>query len=569
MADMGLKCREAATPASDAEETEVLVMESTEVKAAKRESSHRRVRIALGAVALGSCLALIVHSLGREMADAGILRVTTWNIAAVNNNPFEYWITHADADYAALMENVQKFIDAPEGRDVPVSQVFTEESWQDLKSLMVSEGWKGIAETEAVWRDDYSSRKIISAFLKDAKLGEKRLASMPDRVTNTISTADQGPVYRPTVINCFEGDLGTLKKWWKEWKTFMFNRTFKLQGGEGTVTRPVEMLLKIKRSKYPALTAEEEAISVPLQTLAQAIFDAVLVHIVNSVSAGAKWQVLRSQMCDALNKKKGERTLQVLTSGYADSHILFLQETGSDFVTKSKETLLDGLYTTYSPAGLDGKRDQNSLILLRSDTFVSDTVTERTADVMAGFDKSVPVALGDLIVLTAADSLGRKYVLASFHGDTNGLATRPVLAEISKFANTLPDHTLIFGLDANTYEKGSSSKQDVLEFASDYVSRGYTSCWGDIPDPKNHTTFNARTFLQAQLQKAARSNEKISKGDKNPKDFIIFPKSALRVISTTKDNTGKHKYIEDMVFPTLAFPSDHGILSTTLQVIKK
>ena len=40
-------------------------------------------------------------------------------------------------------------------------------------------------------------------------------------------------------------------------------------------------------------------------------------------------------------------------------------------------------------------------------------------------------------------------------------------------------------------------------------------CWGDAPDPTKHTTYNARTFLQPQLQKAARSTEKASKGDKN------------------------------------------------------
>lgn len=35
------------------------------------------------------------------------LRVVTWNIAAVNNNPFEYWITHQSREYARLMHDVQ------------------------------------------------------------------------------------------------------------------------------------------------------------------------------------------------------------------------------------------------------------------------------------------------------------------------------------------------------------------------------------------------------------------------------------------------------------------------------
>ncbi|MGB0697747.1 MAG: hypothetical protein ACPGOY_19035, partial [Rhodospirillaceae bacterium] len=41
------------------------------------------------------------------------------------------------------------------------------------------------------------------------------------------------------------------------------------------------------------------------------------------------------------------------------------------------------------------------------------------------------VASGDLLVLTAAGKAGgRKYVLASFHGDTDGLATLPVLEAV-------------------------------------------------------------------------------------------------------------------------------------------
>ena len=35
-------------------------------------------------------------------------------------------------------------------------------------------------------------------------------------------------------------------------------------------------------------------------------------------------------------------------------------------------------------------------------------------------------------------------------------------------------------------------------------------------------------------------------------------------MTTTKDNTGSREYIENMVFPTLSFPSDHGITSTVL-----
>merc|ERR1719261_990710 len=163
---------------------------------------------------------------------------------------------------------------------------------------------------------------------------------------------------------------------------------------------------------------------------------------------------------------------------------------------------------------------------------------------MAAFDSSVPVAPGDLLLLSVDDVQGRSYLLASFHGDTNGLATLPVLAAVHAFASTKPDHSLLFGLDANTYTVGSSSKQGVAEFAAAFRTDGYSSCWGDEPDPTSATTFNARTYLQPQLQKAAKSDEKVSKGDKNPKDFILFPKKGFDVLKSHKDNTGERKYVE-------------------------
>mmetsp|Transcript_6680 Transcript_6680/g.20216 ORF Transcript_6680/g.20216 Transcript_6680/m.20216 type:complete len:467 (-) Transcript_6680:636-2036(-) len=464
------------------------------------------------------------------------------------------------------MADVQSFIDTPGDRDVPVHQIFSQQHFDELKQMMSQEGWD-VSGTEARWRDDFKDRRIITEFLKDPSLGDKRLASMPDRVTNTINTGDSGVLCRPAVINCYEGDLGNLRKWWHQWKGFMFNHTLRLADGSTDDVRPIQMLKPIKRSKYPALTPEEEAMSLPLQTLAQAIFDAILVHIVNSVSPNGRWQGLRQEMCDALNRHKDERTLTILASTYADADIVFLQESAVAFQQKAKaDPAIGSRYIVARSATFDKSRDQNSLVLLNKERFVESTIEDHTATVMSSFTTAVPVASGDLFVLSVADKRGERYLFASFHGDTNGLATKPVFAAVDQLARTMPDRTLIFGLDANTYEAVVPGKlQNVLDFAQDYFEKGYTSCWGDMPDPKNHTTYNARTYLQAQLQKAAKRSETATKGDKNPKDFIIFPKGTYKVLRTQKDNTGERRYVEDMVFPTLQFPSDHGVLSTTLE----
>merc|ERR1719168_502891 len=94
----------------------------------------------------------------------------------------------------------------------------------------------------------------------------------------------------------------------------------------------------------------------------------------------------------------------------------------------------------------------------------------------------------------------------------------PMLRQVYKY---LPTDRLIFGLDANTYEKNSSKTAHVLDFEKMYESLGYKSCWGKV-DPTRYTTYNARTYLQPQLNKAAQSTQLAEKGDRNPKDFILF-----------------------------------------------
>ena len=120
-------------------------------------------------------------------------------------------------------------------------------------------------------------------------------------------------------------------------------------------------------------------------------------------------------------------------------------------------------------------------------------------------------------------------------------------------------------MDANTYENPEKDQQGVTAFAEFFSAKNMNSCYGQKPNPKNYTTFCARTHLQPQLNKAASINDRDVKGDRNPKDFIVFFESDFTVVSTKKDNTGLGTYTENMVFPTLTFPSDHAITSTILR----
>ncbi len=145
------------------------------------------------------------------------------------------------------------------------------------------------------YADDFSKRPIISGFLQDVTLGKKRLASWPDRLTNTITLEEEAPatspaadasgssssggsrsgsgsgsgsgtsesgggdgdgggggggdgevraVCRPTVINCFDGDLPSQDVWFREWEKFMFATKLNAAG-----QRPCDLLSPIRRSK--------------------------------------------------------------------------------------------------------------------------------------------------------------------------------------------------------------------------------------------------------------------------------------------------------------------------------
>ena len=234
-----------------------------------------------------------------------LLRVATWNVAAVNNNPFEYWVTHPDPAYNKLMEGVQDFIDQPQDRDIPVHQVFSDEMAEQLFGDMAAHQVSYLDEVTALWKSDFRGRNIISGFLKDNAIGKKRLASMPDRITNTIRTSAGQDVMRPTVINYFSGEMGTFSQWWAAWRTFMFQSQVVLAcGGKHNGATPIlDLLEPISALKYPALSLEEERISIPLQVLALAIFDAILLHIISAVSEDA-WQGIRASLAHAFRINK-------------------------------------------------------------------------------------------------------------------------------------------------------------------------------------------------------------------------------------------------------------------------
>jgi len=379
-------------------------------------------------------------------------------------------------------------------------------------------------------------------------------------------------VFRPSVINNFEGDMSTTSAWWEHWKRFMFSTAITLRTKKGTVIqRPCQMLEKISKAKYPAITEEEERMSVPLQLLCQAIFDAIMVHCMNTISPNGSWQMVKARLCERLYRQKHRLTAKILADNYETVDVICLQEAAAVFVdvVKQYNFSLGNTHHMMLPERMDGKRDQNSFILLRKERFPADGVVEVTDKVVERLEGNIKLSDGDLFAIICRDVHENYYLVVSFHGDTDGRLTKPVVSAVNAAFDDgawPPGTNVILGLDANVYfeDKGKQTLAGLLELLS---SLNMTTCWGLQPDPHLcKTTCSARTFLQPQLNKAVRQKDLHQKGDMNPKDLVVFFDHQFEMAQKpTKDNTGKLHYIENTMFPTPDFPSDHGILTAVLQ----
>mmetsp|Transcript_48300 Transcript_48300/g.134891 ORF Transcript_48300/g.134891 Transcript_48300/m.134891 type:complete len:583 (+) Transcript_48300:98-1846(+) len=518
------------------------------------------------------------------------IAVLTWNLSAVNNNPFEYWLTYEDSAYLDLMMGVEYFLDQPGEDDVEVGEVFTNSMFEELKAILVKEAMDGLEEVEAMWHGGemrLKQRRIITEFVKDKSLGDKRLISMPDRVTNTVNVVTRKeskyqppPICRPSVMNNFEGDLSSTDVWWEQWRRFMFQDPLTVKNKEGiAVMRPVEMLTQISRNKYPAISEEEERLSVPLQILCLAIFDAIIVHLMNALSPEDSWQVVKSEICDKLYKGKNKRSAQILADRYAAVDVMCLQEVAAVFMDTFLKSTLPSTHAIVMPEMLDGKRDQNSVLILSRTSFVVESIREVTAELAQFLGEGHTLMDGDLVAVEVQRVKdGRQCLVVSFHGDTNGLLTVPMLTAVDRaLKERFVGHLCIFGLDANTYEKPDETKQGFTDCLWRISELGLTTCWGETPLVRScSTTCSARTSLQPQLNKAVCLADRVLNANMDPKDLIVFYRDQLvqvtpedmgegRQRNPLKDNTGRLEFKERTIFPTMEFPSDHGIVAVVLQ----
>jgi hypothetical protein len=554
------------------------------------------------------------------------LNVVSWNVSGVNRNPFEYRVHIAQnpslqQEYENLLQYVEETVvhipSSKEERDqIPkLANIFpyTEELFNEMIKMNII----GVEKAKQEWNEDFALR-TMAEFLTDKTLGEKRLISMPDRVTNTIDMYSTF-IYRPCVTNCYsEHDLRNKDQWWKLWKSFFFSK----RGGAHVPA--ATLLLPISRAKYPAITRSEEEASIALQILCLALYDCIILHIVNSYSDGipspitqmnrstsasssssstsspsntktksappGDWQKTRSLLAKSLIEDKVPRVAEILTRYSPGADVMFLQEASMHISGTLEAVFAEEFLLMSSSSG----RSQDSCILLRKNRCFDWYSAQDVTDLVVAKCK-VKISKGDLIVCQVPDRHQEdlEYILCSFHGDSNGISTIPVLEAVHLLCVEL-GAILILGMDANSHHQdrnnGDKESDDVLyvnTLREKITQYKMSSCWGGeenwLP-----TTFHARTFIQPQLQKAAARDVvenmaglqgvlELNKPslqdtemnyelvDIHPKDVICCYSRDFIPKKTLRDNTGKFKFESGICFPTTEFPSDHAVVSCVLE----
>jgi len=491
-----------------------------------------------------------------------ILKVMSWNIAGINNNPWEYYVCLDDKKYNDLMFYIESFL-TNNGNEIKVRSVLDSIDSDFFKKLQTLLGDK-CNDFDSLINDNVSQYLDLSIpdFLSNKFIGENRLISWPDRLLNTIDNDNGTYLYRPTVINYYQKTFESVSKWFSLWITFMDEIG-------------INILSKNVDNKYAKKYDGDNINFLLLNIIFLAIFDAILIFILFDIQSkhNIDWQKIKSNLYQILNKNKINRTVQIMNVQYADYDILFLQEVRNNLLDDVKQnnelkSFADKYHIIY-PKKLS-KNNQTSIICLKKSRFDATKVLDVSNEYYTEINSKL-IGDGDLLVINISD-----FILISFHGDSGGMASSDVIKGIAKMQQMEKYKTqkFVIGIDANTHcdnVADGKKKYSVNAFNALLNELDFNDCFdGNLPT--KHTVNSARTYLQPQLNKAVKKEDIIKENVdfRAPKDYIVFGKNQFDVKKefTIIDNKGNGKYDGNFeyVFPSSQFPSDHAIISAHLKI---
>ena len=77
-----------------------------------------------------------------ESSESLSICAASWNVAAINNNPFEFWVHCPDEQYNEFMNRVEDIMQTTD-KDFNIIDIFTDERFNDLEEEMCRAGVEG------------------------------------------------------------------------------------------------------------------------------------------------------------------------------------------------------------------------------------------------------------------------------------------------------------------------------------------------------------------------------------------------------------------------------------------
>lgn len=465
------------------------------------------------------------------------IRVASWNVAGVNNNPFEYWMP-SNEKHTELMK---KFEDAVLNPVVTVRTYFDQKKYNLLLRKMGEIEIKAVDQEKSdIMGSFYNEISSLSmeAFATNTKIKESRLLSYPDRF----------PRPRLTAIRY---DLNSsIDVWYDAWLNDMFEKTNGQETGwEHIIFNNLgvdENGKSNKRSSKYKLIGDDRTADEQLQVLGLAVMDTIFFSILHELRA----EETKTSILASLSSDKTKVIGRVLQRLAMDSDLICLQEVNAKTI-QSITPRGFGFVVPRNPKDIP----QDSAILYRESIF------DKGENIDLEFrhshwDDDYPGPVYDLVNDSVAARLTLKdrssLVVVSYHAQSEGLDSLQVVQALRN-----KGEPFILGIDANTISENKKGTLSVEKFNEELKGLQYAT--------HNPTTKKSRTHFQAQMGKGVKYEYALNeKGEQ--KDYIVSNMKVISqgVVTGYLEPDGSRS--DSRLLPALDFPSDHYIVKAIVSL---
>eukprot|EP00927_Polykrikos_kofoidii_P070956 TRINITY_DN6730_c2_g2_i2.p1 TRINITY_DN6730_c2_g2~~TRINITY_DN6730_c2_g2_i2.p1 ORF type:complete len:741 (-),score=82.69 TRINITY_DN6730_c2_g2_i2:141-2363(-) len=550
--------------------------------------------------------------------------VVSWNLNIIDSNPFNSYSTGPpgfEDVYDRLMQSVSDILNPHASSDsslasvvrvdVPVHTVFTDEMYEVLTSNLrkdVSFGAYSQDRLDSIWNQSLIGRLgvrhwSLKDFMLDHTLEEAGVVINANRATCELPTTT-GSVFRPSVIGASVQPLLDVRRWWKQWTHFMFEDKRIIISFHPLTPGHVDERITVAQSlsvvnvvdgsalakdlQLPLHSGknETESLNKAFQLLSLAVYDAILVHIMSSVSVyfnfSRRLESMRASLVKDRVLKRSNRALAILVDMYDDTEVFLLQRVRESFKWSALKSRLGNNYHIVLPRVRNRTQTRancfGSAIILSKVVFNINSITDFTEDVLRQLEsdgsKFVVVEPSEIMAIKVVASDDAEYIFVSFSTSGRSMSVQKVLSAIGRVTSRtdLKSRPLIVGVDtglrlASTtrriVEKGHT---EMIEYVKTFDPPLQSGFGNGFP----MTSLHIHTFLQPRLSQAVpvQDSERLMLNFKEypvATDHIFFDSLCFSARGDMhRDNTGERHYNDSGLIQSASFPFEHALLRLTL-----